>query len=92
VRNVLVIENYEVTHTKLGNVVFSFDTIDFRPAGDLIVATVEGGSLTLVWTDSATVVLPDANPKLAGWLVAAPVVSVRWLAGGLLRGSDLRMA
>jgi hypothetical protein len=88
----LVVEAYECTRTKRGGIVLTFDPPDgFMPAGDLISAITDAhGTLTLTWASGNCARLPGINAKLAGWIAGAPVVSVRWMSDGLLRGSDLR--
>jgi hypothetical protein len=89
----LVIEAYEATRTKSGDIVITFAPPDgFRPSGDLVSAIIDGRAvLTLEWADGSRARLPDVRDKLAARVAAAPMVSVRWMSDGLLRGAALRM-
>jgi hypothetical protein len=84
----VVIEAYEATLLKSSAIVLTFDTDDFAPAGNLISAEIESGMLILEWADKTRAMLPDGRDKLAAYITAAPTISVRWLADGLLRGAD----
>jgi hypothetical protein len=87
----VVVESYEATRLKSGNIVLTFDSDDFAPVGELVSAAIDGRAvLALTWADGACAMLPDVRDKLAAYIVAAPTISVRWVASGLLRGADLR--
>jgi hypothetical protein len=86
----LVIEAFEATRTKRGDLVFTFDSDELRPAGDLISATIMHDVLTLSWADGSRCLLPDVRDRLAERVTAAPVISVRWVADRLTRGADFQ--
>lgn len=86
----LIIESYELTRCKSGDVVVTFDHDRLLPIGDLVMAAVRRGVLELAWADGTVVLLLDAVSKIAAFVAAAPVVRVRWVANNLFRGSDLK--
>jgi len=89
----IVVESYEAAIMKSGRLVLTFDAPDdFLPRGDLVSATVGGnGMLALTWSNGVGVLLPDVglNAALAKSAAMAPEISVRWVADGLFRGSEL---
>jgi hypothetical protein len=93
--DMLVVESYECTRCKDGRVVFTFDPPDdsFKPAGDLVSATINSRAvLTLLWANGTRALLPDCRDRMAAVVKSAPVICVRWLSDGLIRGADLQMA
>ena len=89
----LVIEAYECTRMKRGDVVLTFDADELRPIGILVSANVDArGILTLSWDDGTQALLPDVRGRMADIVASAPTLSVRWVADDLLRASDLRRA
>jgi hypothetical protein len=89
----LVVESYECTRMKCGDVVLTFDSDELQPVGILVSANIDArGVMALEWSDGTRALLPDVRDKMAAFIAAAPTLSVRWLADDLLRASDLRQA